>query len=236
MKKLLLTGCACIPLVWASYAQAVPAYCTGTVQTVASGASVPGSFLLTGMASSGNCVEAGDKIFGGFSVAGGLSGAGSSVFDFTMTPGDVTLGFQGSVASSTTGTLDYTVAVDPTKANGFLIDNLEKDFTLNSNPAGTPASATLTGFGTPLSGTALSFNCTRSVNPSSGTCPETQFLTGLTSQLTVVETVTTGVNAVVTGLTDSVSQKSSVPEPASLAIIGSALLGFGWAYRRRQQS
>jgi hypothetical protein len=222
---------SCIPLVWAAHAWAGPAYCTGTTMTVASGASVAGSFLLTGGASSGNCVEAGDKVFGAFAVSGALSGAGSSVFDFAMTPGDVSLGFQGSVAASMSGTLSYIVAVDPTKAGSFLIDNLEKDFTLNSNPAGTSASATLTGSGTPLTGTAISFDCMRTVNPSSSTCPETEFLSSLTMQLAVVETIATGANAVVTGLTDTVSQRA-IPEPSSLLLLLSALAGFAWIKRR----
>jgi hypothetical protein len=202
--------------------------------TVASGANVAGSFLLTGTGSSGNCVEAGDKVFGAFDVTGAITGAGSSVFTFTMTPGDVTLGFQGSVASSTSGGIDYTVAVDPTIANGFMIDDLEKDFTLNANPVGTSATATLTGSGTPLVGTPITFNCNRTVNPQTETCPEREVLAQLTTQLKVNETITTGVNAIVTGITDTVSQ--TVPEPASLGILGSALLLFGWLYRRRQQS
>jgi hypothetical protein len=178
-------------------------------------------------------VEAGDKVFGAFSVGGSITGAGSSVFTFTMTPGDVTLGFQGDVASSATGSIDYTVAVDPTKANGFLIDDLQKDFTLNANPALSSATATLTGSGTPLSGPAINFSCKRTVNPQTATCPETEFLSGLTTQMAVVETITTGTNAVVTGITDTVSQ--AVSEPSSMGIMGVALMSLGLVYRRRQR-
>src|SRR6516162_7990603 len=75
MKKLLLAIGACFPLLWAAHAWAAPSYCTGITQTVLDGASVPGSFLLTGTGSSGNCVEAADKIFGAFSVHGAITGA-----------------------------------------------------------------------------------------------------------------------------------------------------------------
>jgi len=191
-------------------AQAAPPFCTGTTMTVTSGQSVPGSFLLTGTSSSGNCVEAGGKIFGAFSVNGAITGAGSSVFTFTMTPGDVTIGFQGSIAASLTGGVDYTVAIDPALSNGSLINDLQKDFTLNSNPPGLPATATLTGTVNPG---AVGFSCFRDVNitPSATTCPQTHTFTPV-AQITVTETITTGTNAIVTAITDTISQTA----PASL--------------------
>ena len=194
--------------------------CTGTTTTVASGDSVPTSFLTT----AGNCVNAGDKQFGDFLVTG--AGSGSASFTFLNPLGNVTLGFAGAIGPSTTATLHYQVAINPAVTTTMAIDDLQKDFTLNASTEGLFATATLTGTTTPATVPPVAINCTRTVNPSASDCPQTAVF-GPVSSLTIDETLTTDANAVVTALTDTISQVSTVPEPASLLLMGIGLLGLG---------
>lgn len=229
MRNVLLSACAVVALS-SGAAQAQPTFCTGTTDTVSDGGSVTAAFLLT----AGNCVEAGDKVFGATTTSGAITGNGSASFTFLSTPGNVTIGFAGVVTPNSTGSLVYTVAVDPALSKGFLIDDLEKDFTLNAANEAAFATATLTG--TTTADPSFSFDCTRTVNPSASSCPQQADFANV-AEMTVDETIAAGSNAVVTALTDTISQAPApVREAAGWTVLLVGLFGTAWVkYHQRRR-
>jgi len=209
----------------AGQAYAVPT-CNNSTLT-----STNGEEFAVGLLGTGVCVQADDKLYGGFDFGSGALASGTTdvVFSWSQTVGGKsthTIAFLDSYAggATTTHTIGLGFAVHDNTGPDMV--NIDGDY-LQS----TPTTSTLVKTTDPKGSGTIDLTKV-GATPTGTSTDEIDYTPGV-QDLTVMETLTLGIDAEVSSVENTITEQ--IPEPASLALLSIGLFGVGLLPLRRRR-
>lgn len=206
--------------------QAYALVCVGPITPVMPNETLPDSDL-----GGGACFSAGDKTFGNFSISNNVPPGGVVRFGFrpgTAIPHSL-LFINGLLPAAATITTQFEVRDDLPDTT---ISDLTEDVVVSNGSAVLHTDITLVG-GPNAGPFPPGLTCFRDGATTPPTCPTTLLFPAGTTDVVVVDTLTTSVDFSGNAIVNMISQ-TAVPEPSSLMLFGSALAGLSWLRRRHK--